>query len=365
MNRRIDRFLYQREKSVWTETILFPLYLLSVPYGWAVRIRILLYKLGIKTSKHLPCPVISVGNITVGGTGKTPLVMALADGLAKRGIRTAVLTRGYKGTKTSGHVASDGRSILLTPEEAGDEPYLMSKTLRGTPVVVGRNRFWAGKKALEQFGVAGLLLDDGFQHVQLHRDLNILLIDSNIGFGDRHLLPRGILREPLSQLQRADLIVLTKVEAPETVRPLEAELRKLHPSLPIFHSHYEPLDLIGPEEEREDLHTLQGKKVLALSGIANPDSFSALLKKCGLQVIKERVLPDHHHYTQEDIRSLEEEGKGVDRIVTTEKDMVKLGPLTLPLLPLRALRIEMKIREEGEFYQRVMALFTHKERKHN
>jgi len=133
MNPRLDRFLYRKQKSFGEKILLFPLYLLSVPYGWAVRIRILLYKLGIKSSKRLACPVISVGNITVGGTGKTPLVMALASGLAKRGIRTAVLTRGYKGTKTSGHVASNGQSILLTPEEAGDEPYLMSKTSRARP----------------------------------------------------------------------------------------------------------------------------------------------------------------------------------------------------------------------------------------
>jgi tetraacyldisaccharide 4'-kinase len=291
--------------------------------------------------------------------------MTLASGLAKRGIRTAVLTRGYKGTRTSGGIASNGQSIFLSPQEAGDEPYLIGRTLRGTPVVVGKDRFSAGETALKQFDISGLLLDDGFQHVQLQRDLNIVLIDSNIGFGDRHLLPRGILREPLSQLQRADLILLTKVEDLETVRPLEAELRKLHPSRPIFHSHYEPLDLIGPGEEREDLHTLPGKKVLALSGIANPDSFSALLKKCGLQVIKGKVLPDHHLYTQEDIRSIEEEGKGVDWIVTTEKDMVKLGPLTTDRFPIRALRIEMKIWEEEELFERVMTLFTQKERKNH
>jgi tetraacyldisaccharide 4'-kinase len=365
MSRRLDRFLYRERKSFGEKLLLLPLSLLSVPYGWVVQTRILLYKLGAKGSKRLPCPVISVGNITVGGTGKTPLVMALASGLAKRGIRTAVLTRGYKGTKTSGHVASNGQSILLTPEEAGDEPYLMSKTLQGTPVVIGKNRFSAGEKALKQFDVTGLLLDDGFQHIQLHRDLNILLIDSNIGFGDRHLLPRGILREPLNELRRADFILLTKVEDTETSHPLEDELRKVHPSRPIFHSHYEPIGLIGPKEEREDLQTLQGKKVLALSGIANPDSFSSLLKKCGMQVIKEKVLPDHHHYTQEDIRSIEEEGKGVDWIVTTEKDMVKLSRFTIDRLPIRALRIEMRIREEEEFFQRVMALFTHKERKHN
>jgi tetraacyldisaccharide 4'-kinase len=362
MSRRFDSFLYRKEKSPWEKTLLFSLTLLSLPYGWAVRVRLLLYKLGVKRSKRLPCPVISVGNITVGGTGKTPLVMALAGGLAKRGVRTGVLTRGYKGTKTSGHVASDGQSILLTPEEAGDEPYLMSKTLQGTPVVIGKNRFSAGEKALHQFQVAGLLLDDGFQHLQLHRDLNILLIDSNIGFGDRHLLPRGILREPLDELRRADLILLTKVKDPETPQPLENELRRLHPSLPIFHCHYEPLGLITPNEEREDLHALQGKNVLALSGIANPDSFSSLLKKCGMQVIREQVLPDHHHYTQEDIRSIEKEGERVDWIVTTEKDMVKLSRFTIDRLPIRALRIEMKIWEEKEFFERVLEVFSHKGR---
>jgi tetraacyldisaccharide 4'-kinase len=237
----------------------------------------------------------------------------------------------------------------------------MAKTLKGIPVVIGKNRFSAGEKALQQFEVAGLLLDDGFQHVQLHRDLNILLIDSNIGFGDRHLLPRGILREPLNQLRRADLILLTKMENTDKPHALEAELCEIHPSLPIFHSHYEPLGLVGPKEEREDLHSIQGKRILALSGIANPDSFSALLKKCGMQVIKEKVLPDHHHYTDEDIRFIENEGKNVDWIVTTEKDMVKLSRFTIDRLPIRALRIEMRIWEEEEFFQRVMDIFSHKE----
>ncbi|MEI9479718.1 MAG: tetraacyldisaccharide 4'-kinase [Deltaproteobacteria bacterium] len=358
MSRRLDRFLYRKQKSFWEKTLLFPLYLLSVPYAWAVRMWALCYELGVKRSKRLPCPVISVGNITVGGTGKTPLVMALVKGLAKRGIRTAILTRGYKGKKVSGHVASDGQSIFLSPEESGDEPYLMSKTLKGTPVVIGKNRFLAGEKALHQFGVDGVLLDDGYQHLQLHRDLNILLIDSNIGFGDRHLLPRGILREPLEQLRRASLILLTKVDPPEAPRPLEEELRKLHPSLPIFHSHYEPLGLIGPKEEREDLHALQGKNVLALSGIANPGSFSSLLKKCGSEVIKEIAFPDHHHYTAYDLRSIEEKSKGTDYIVTTEKDMVKLNPLNIDRLPIRALRIEMRIWEEEAFFDRILDLFS-------
>ena len=217
MSRRIDSYLYRKQRSTWEGALLFPLFLLSIPYGWAVRIKALLYHLGIKRSKHLPCPVISVGNLTVGGTGKTPLVMALAKGLTQRGVRVAILTRGYKRRKASGTVASDGQSILLSPQESGDEPTLMSQTLRDIPVLVGKDRAATGQIALDRFHVDALLLDDGYQHLQLCRDLNILLIDSTLGFGDRYLLPRGILREPLSHLGRANLLLFTKVERPGTL----------------------------------------------------------------------------------------------------------------------------------------------------
>jgi tetraacyldisaccharide 4'-kinase len=363
MSWRIDNLLYRKQKTFWEKAILFPLSLLSVPYGWAVRMRVLLYDLGLKRRHRLPCPVISVGNITVGGTGKTPLVMALAKRLTRRGVRIAILTRGYKRKKTSGTVASDGQSTLLSPTESGDEPYLMSQTLKDIPILIGKDRAATGQMALGQFHVDALLLDDGYQHLRIHRDLNILLIDSTLGFGDRHLLPRGILREPLSHLRRANFILLTKVEDRGSCRPLESELQRLCPGLPIFHSHYEPIGLIGPQEEWEDPLSLQGKTVLALSGIAHPASFSSLLKKCGMQVIKEEVFPDHYHYTLEDISSLDEKGKRVDRIVTTEKDMVKLMGLDVRRLPIRALRIEMKIWEEEAFFERVMKLFPPQGRK--
>jgi tetraacyldisaccharide 4'-kinase len=357
MMRRFDRFLYQKEKSLGEKILLSPLYLLSLPYGGAVRVRSLLYSLQLLKTKTLPCPVISVGNITVGGTGKTPLVMSLAKGLMDRGISVAILSRGYKGKKISGPVVSDGKTLFLSPEDSGDEPYLMAKACKGIPVLVGKDRFLNGRIALQGFGVKGLLLDDGYQHLPLYRDINILLIDSHIGFGDHTLLPRGILREPLSHLRRASIFLLTKVEDPEAYQPLEKKIHEIHPSSQVFHSHYEPVSLVGPKEDQEELSCLKGKRVLALSGIANSDYFSSLLRKCGMKIVREAIFPDHHFYTAKDLSSIEERGKRVDCIVTTEKDMVKLKRLNMTHLPIRALRIEVKIWEEKEFYQEMMKVF--------
>jgi tetraacyldisaccharide 4'-kinase len=354
---RIDKILYQKEESIWKRIFLFPLYLLSIPYQWSVQTRVLFYDIRLLRIKRLPCPVISVGNITVGGTGKTALVMALARELMDRGVSVAILSRGYKRKKNSGPLVSDGQNILLSSEESGDEPFLMARSLKDIPVLVGKDRFVNGKMAFQRFGVRGLLLDDGYQHLQLHRDLNILLIDSHTGFGNHHLLPRGILREPLSHLCRAHLVLLTKVENSKECRSLETEVREFYPSSPIFHIHYEPLGLIGPKEEWEELRSLQGKKVFALSGIANPNYFSSLLKKCGMEIVKEAVFPDHYLYTAKDLETLEKQGQGVDWFVTTEKDMVKLLKFNIGHLPIRALRIEVRIWEEEEFYQRVMEIF--------
>lgn len=357
MSWRLDRFLYQKEKPLWLRALLFPLTLLSLPYEWAVRIRMILYSVNLWKSKRLPCPVISVGNITVGGTGKTPLVITLAKGLMDRGIPMAILSRGYKGKGSSMPLVSDGKTVLLSPEELGDEPFQMAKALGGIPVLIGKERFASGQLALQRFNIRGVLLDDGYQHLQLHRDLNILLIDSEIGFGDHHLLPRGILREPLEHLQRADLFLLTKVEDPENCRPLEKILREIHPSSPIFHSHYEPQGLIGFDGEWVGLQALKGKKALAVSGIANPAYFSVLLRKCGMEIVREMIFPDHHRFTSKDLIAIEKESKEADWIVTTEKDIVKLGEMKVVRPPLLALRIEMKIWEEEEFYKRVMEIF--------
>jgi len=360
MNWRIDRLLYKREKTWGEKTLLFPLTLASLAYGWAIRLRTLSYDLGLRRRKSLPCPVISVGNITVGGTGKTPLVMTLAKGLLERGIPLAILSRGYKGKASSEPVVSDGKKMLLSLKESGDEPFLMAQRLPEVPILVGKDRSRNGQIALERFAVRGILLDDGFQYLRLHRDLDILLVDSSFGFGDQHLLPRGVLREPLSHLRRAHLLLLTKVEDAEACRPLEKRLREIHPSSSIFHSHYEPVGLIGPRGEWEEIHVLQGKRVMALSGIADPAYFSALLKKMGAEVIREIIYPDHHRYTTQDLTSFEKNVGGIDWIVATEKDMVKLKELHLDPFPVRALRIELRIWEREEFFQRVVEVFAQK-----
>jgi len=355
--RRIDQFLYRKERSPWERVLLFPLYLLSLPYGAAVRTRPFLYSFQLLKTKKLLCPVISVGNITVGGAGKTPLVMALAKRLVARGISVAILSRGYKRTKTSEPVVSDGKTIFLSPEESGDEPFLMAKACQGIPVMVGKDRFINGQLALQRFGVKGLLLDDGYQYLPLFRDINILLIDSTIGFGDYHLLPRGILREPLSHLRRADLLLINKAAEPAVYQPLEKRIQEIYPGGRVFHSDYVPVSLVGPKEQQEGLDSLKGKKVLALSGVANPNSFSSILRKCGMKIVGEMTFPDHYPYTGKDLQYIEEKAKGADGIVTTEKDMVKLKKLDIGHLPIWALRIEMKIWEEEEFLKSIVSLF--------
>jgi tetraacyldisaccharide 4'-kinase len=187
--------------------------------------------------------------------------------------------------------------------------------------------------------------------------LNILLIDSEIGFGDHHVLPRGILREPLASLHRAHLFLLTKVRDPENCRPLEKMLREIHPSSPVFHSHYEPQGLIGPDGEWVGLQTIKGKRALAVSGIANPAYFTLLLRKCGMEIVREMIFPDHHRFASKDLIAIEKESREADWIVTTEKDIVKLGGMKIIHRPLFALRIEMKIWEEEEFYKRIMEIF--------
>jgi tetraacyldisaccharide 4'-kinase len=254
-------------------------------------------------------------------------------------------------------VVSDGKAIFLSPEESGDEPFLMAKNCPGIPVLIGKNRFANGRIAIQRFNVQGLILDDGYQHIALHRNINILLVDCQTAFGDGALLPRGILREPLSQLRRADLFLLTKVENPQATQESEKIIRQNHPSSEVFHSHYDPVCLINPEDKQEDLHSLKGRKVLALSGIASPDYFSSLLKKCGAKIISQFNFPDHHVYSPEDLVSIKGKGEGADYIVTTEKDMVKLKKSDLLQLPIRALRVEMKIWEEKEFYQRIIRVF--------
>ncbi|MBE9503981.1 MAG: tetraacyldisaccharide 4'-kinase [Proteobacteria bacterium] len=339
--------------GLFSRLLLLPLTLLSLLYGIAVKVRLFLYSAGILKTHHLKCKVISVGNITVGGTGKTPVTEFIASGLQKKGYKVAILSRGYKGDrKTDISLVSDGDRLFLGPDEAGDEPYMLAKRLKGVPVIVGSDRHKIGTYAYDKFKVDALILDDGFQHVRLNRDLNILLIDGKRGFGNSCLTPRGPLREPLSGIKRADLILINKAESVNS--KLEKGIEKFITSQSICRSDYKAKSLIYFQDKKEaSIELLDGAKVIMLSAIATPSSFSNLLSSLGGKILDEVSFPDHHSYRQRDLDMVMEKAKnaGADFIVTTEKDAVKLEQLkVVKEMPFYYLEIALKMGgEKDEF----------------
>lgn len=301
----------------------FALKLLLAPfallYGTALRIRALLYRTGILVTRRLPCPVISIGNLTVGGTGKTPVTILLARELQHRGCRVAVLSRGYGGS-LEGQVAvvSDGASLLLGPEQAGDEPCLLARSVPGLIVVIGSDRYQAGLMALERFRPDLLLLDDGFQHIQLHRDLNILLLDATRPFGNGWTLPLGMLREPRTALERADLALFTRCHGTETLPALALPASRSYHRLAGFQ--------LVATGGTVPLEQLQQGRITAFAGIAEPSAFFESLRQIGITPVATLGLPDHEPYHAAGLQQLEAlvASTEPDWLITTEKDGIKL-----------------------------------------
>jgi len=343
----------------WLEIFLFPLLAVSWIYGVVVRLRKTLYQRGLFKSRRLPCKVISVGNITLGGTGKTPLVVALARELLKRGMSVGILSRGYKGMKEGqGGIVSDNKRIYLTPAESGDEPFMLARMLPGVPVLVGKKRYEMGIYAHERFGMNVLILDDGFQHLRIKRDLDIVLIDARRRFGNGHLFPRGPLREPLRCLRRASMFVLAKAEPSLPLNEIESVLSYHAPAVPLYHSRYKSAFFMEAAPRKMfPPHVVQGKRVFAFAGIADPGYFIYLLKRLGADIVKEIHFPDHYNYDLKDVLMLREHSKTVDLFVTTEKDFVKLQRLPLDDIPLYILGIEQEI-VEATFYQDVFSALS-------
>ncbi|MBW1714244.1 MAG: tetraacyldisaccharide 4'-kinase [Deltaproteobacteria bacterium] len=301
---------------------------ISFFYGIAVRLRLIAYKAGFFRIEFLPACVVSVGNITVGGTGKTPFVAMLAEWASENGIGAAILSRGYKG-KTSHNflVVSDGTKVMATYDDAGDEAVLMAKKVSSIPVLTSKNRYLIGHLALRRFNPELLLLDDGYQHVSLHRDLDILLLDARRQFGNEWLLPCGPLREPLEGIERADLIVMTKCAAGCNGNDMVDFLRKNFPEKPIFRSAHLPDQVIFPLDGRAyPPDFLSGKKVVAFAGLAHPDDFLDMVKGLGANVVHFKAFSDHHSFTQDEIGKLascKKVSEG-DFLLTTEKDWVRI-----------------------------------------
>lgn len=358
---RLDRrhFLQRQlsEARAGRSIYVLPLLFLSTIYRALVQGRYQLYRWRILPTRRLPLKLVCVGNMTMGGTGKTPVVEYVARALKGAGMRVAVFSRGYRGKQEKGlGVVSDGKAVLLSQTESGDEPYLLARRLEGIPVLVGSNRYRSGRVAHEHFGTQVAVLDDGFQHVQLHRDMNILLVDGREEFGNGHLFPSGSLREPLGGLARADQFLITKAEHPDKVEAIEATLKRWNPKAGIFHGRYAPECLFDPKTgQRDTVDSLRGRKILAFAGLANPDYFFELLESLGAVLVEEVVFSDHHPYIEEDLEIIEKAMSHAEWVVTTEKDMVRLEDLNLEGLPLRVLEIRMKISDEGAFRKALFA----------
>jgi tetraacyldisaccharide 4'-kinase len=320
---------------------------LSVFYGLAVKLRLFLYGSGVLKTKKLPCKVVSVGNITVGGSGKTPMTMHLAELFRKAGLRVVILSRGYKRAGRGFAVVSDGEKIHLGPSEAGDEPYLMATRLKGIPVIVGKDRVKSGAHAVKNFSPHVVVLDDGFQHIRLERDFNILLVDSKLALGNSFLLPRGILREPVSAAARANL-VMVKGQGPETEKTVKTFLPGF--DKPVKSFNYMPAGCIDIKDgEEKDAGYIRGKRVLALSGIAEPVSFTGTLEEAGAVVSKTLFYPDHHSYTPEDVDEIIKQANegAVELVVTTDKDAVKLRAYAGRFSGITVVALSIEVKAEG------------------
>lgn len=300
----------------------------SIPYALAQRLRALLYRTGVLPGKRLPRPVVSIGNITVGGTGKTPVTAHITRFLMARGAKVAVLSRGYGGTQEGRTaIVSDGDKVLLNAEECGDEPFLLASTIPGLIVVIGADRHAAGMLAMDRLSPDIFLLDDGFQHLRLQRDLNILLLDCTHPFGNGWTLPAGMLREPKDAATRADLVIHTRCPDGTGIAPIVPE--KAHAVA--RHRLSEAIPLAGGNPVL--LASMENRKVLAFAGIAEPQAFFEGLRASGINMVRTLSLPDHAVYDGMRISALTAalRSSGADCVITTEKDGVKLRRLPTEL----------------------------------
>lgn len=328
--------------------------LLSAIYSTALSGRRLIYKTGFKKPKKLPAKVISIGNLTLGGTGKTPAVIALAQEAKKRGFNPCILTRGYKGKAKSPCLVGKDKNPLLKTYLVGDEPLLMAYRLEKIPIVKAKNRYLAGIYALGELGLDAIdmfILDDGFQHWGLHRDIDILLINAANPFGNGKLFPEGILREPLKAIGRAHIVVLTKTDMAcnEVVKAANLEIKQHNPDADLYMSFHKSTAIVNISGEIKNVDSLKHAPIYAFTGIANPSHFKALLVSKGADIKKFKAFRDHYIYKQRDISKIIQDAAGLE-IITTEKDLVKLKELE-PSENISALRIEFSI--DDTFYDHI------------
>ncbi len=331
---------------------------LAPEFGCAVKLRERLYRRGWITTRRLQRPVISVGNLSVGGTGKTPIVILIAEILLKNGLRPSILTRGYRRQSRGAMVIEPGDDRQVDARQFGDEGALMGRKLPRVPILISANRFHSGIQAEERFGVNVHILDDGFQHWALARDVDLVVIDSTQLPSKDALLPAGRLREPISALRRASGIILTRTELADP-RPAEQLAHEANPSSPLFHSTTELTQLIEAASGKSHHPSFFNRKtVFAFCGLGNAGSFFASLRRWNFSLAGEKAFPDHHVYSRFDISEIGRvaAGSGAEACVTTEKDFMNLPPAAgdQSPLPIFYCTIRAQIREETEFEEMLL-----------
>lgn len=346
------------------------LFALSQVFQLAIKLRRFLYSARILRDSTLGVQVIAIGNLTVGGTGKTPVVEKFARELRDQGRNVAILSRGYRSKPTPFHVwlknklllrddttpprvVSDGRSLLLDSEMAGDEPYMLASNLKDVVVLVDKDRVKAGRFAIQRFGCDTLLLDDGFQYWKLQgRRQDIVLIDRQAPFGNERLLPRGTLREPPSHLARASTIFITKSNG--NTEELRRRIASYNPHAGIIECIHAPLyfeDVFTGK--RVDIDFIKGRSVASFSGIAQPESFEQSLVNLGAQLVYVKRFADHHRFTQQEVLNAINRSKkrSAEMLITTQKDAVRFPKIDRRDLPILFMRVEIKILSGAKDFQ--------------
>lgn len=361
--------IYDRRDGFGTRIYAGFLKTLSFVFSSIVRLRHYMYDSRILRDAPLGCTVVVVGNLTVGGTGKTPIVEKFAKSLSERGRKVAILSRGYKsksdtalsrffrwlthGEPPKPKVVSDGKTVLLDSEHAGDEPYMLARNLPGVVVIVDKNRVRAGHYAISQFGADTLILDDGFQYLPLRGQVQLLLVDKTNPFGNESMLPRGILREPISHLRRASYIFLTKSDGHKD-SALEETIRKYNPAAEIIECAHVPERLVEfPLGQSRPLSILDDTPIACFCAIAAPDSFEKFLVDWGGKIVFKKRFLDHHRFDDSELDEFFAGAKaaGAKLVVTTEKDAVRIRADYDGGLPFYYTKLEIEILDGCEDFE--------------
>ena len=357
----------RRKKTFIGHMLIFILRVFSFIYEQLANLKLWLYQCNFLSRQKIDCYVISIGNITVGGTGKTPTSQRLAKEISSMGYKVAILNRGYR-AKWHGDVGvvSDGKQLLMTASQAGDEAFLLAKNLPNVPVLIGPDRSLTGKYAIENFGVEIAILDDGYQHWQLKRNMDILLVDSINIFGNGYVLPRGTLRESLSHLNRADVCLLTKVDqaAPHSCEYIRDILAKNNDHALVVESVHNPMGFVEIGDwsanigcTGKKITEMAGCKIIAVSAIGNPASLEQTLQSIGTVIVESIRFPDHHDYTSEEITAVMNQAveRGAEAIIITDKDAVKFPQRIVQQkdrIPIYIISIEIEFKNGSEqFYE--------------